>query len=129
MPLSSNGLCEALITRPASNPIAARDVGDGGSRDHLGGRDCRPLGVDAARELSLDPLARFSRVAPDQKSEWTLAVRRPAGRAHGSNEGRPQPRHRLVIERVVPRLPSYAISAKKMRHECDVTEVVTEPPI
>ena len=36
MPLSSNGLCEAEMTSPASKPIVARDVGDRRRRHHAG---------------------------------------------------------------------------------------------
>ena len=69
MPLSSNGLCDALITRPASKPMRARHVGGRRRRDHAGGRDRAALGVNAARQLALDPVARLARVAADDEPE------------------------------------------------------------
>ena len=46
----------------------ARHIGDGGRRDHAGGRDRGSFGVHAPPELAFDPLAGFAGVAADEES-------------------------------------------------------------
>ena len=66
MPLSSNGLCDAEMTTPRVKSLAAREVRDGRRRHDAGAHDVRAARARAVRELPLDPVARFARVASDE---------------------------------------------------------------
>ena len=74
---------------------------------HPGGGDVRAFRPDAARQLALDPVARFARVAPGDEPQ------RPAFGAHRPHQRRAEPGHGLVIERVLARLAADAVSTEE----------------
>ena len=69
MPLSSYGLCDAEITMPGVEALGARQIGDRRRRHDAGADDRRAFAAQAARQLVLDPRARFARVAADHESQ------------------------------------------------------------
>ena len=85
----------------------AGDVGDGRRRQHPGGGDVCAFRAHAARELALDPLAGFPRIAPGDEAQL------PAFGAHRAHQRRAEPRYGLVIERKLARLSANAISTEE----------------
>ena len=83
MPLSSKGLCEALITMPAEQAQGPRQIGDR-RRWHRPGK----VDVDAGRrqprlQRGLQHVARNARVLADQhRRVVAAAVRPPLARQH-----------------------------------------------
>ena len=67
--------------------------------------------MHAAPKLAFDPVARFTRVAPDDEAQRASTR---SFRTHGANQRRPQPRDRLMIEGIVPGLAADAISAEQL---------------
>ena len=133
MPLSSNGLCDAEITRPATKPWLPRQVRDGRRRDdaraHARWRrpPRRPDG-----EIALDPLARLARVAADQQARRAAAVRAapctsatpsrrigPRDREEACRPGRGRRRCRTVSCSSDGDLDLRGIDARPRRTSCD----------
>jgi hypothetical protein len=88
-------------------PHGSRDIGDRRRRNDAGRRDLRPGGVDAARQLALDPLARLPRVASDENPQ------RPTGMTHRAHERAAEASDRLMVERIFAGLAANAIGAEE----------------
>ena len=67
MPLSSYGLCDAEITIPASNPSVRARYAIAGVGTTPALTTVAPSAVRPRASSSLDPRARFTRVASDHK--------------------------------------------------------------
>src|SRR5215204_2960005 len=77
--------------------------------------------MDASRELTLDPVTRFTGVAPDDEAKVAVAARLASHRPHQRSA---QPRNGLMIERIVPGLAAHAVGAEQMgRHQTEVLRV------
>ena len=106
MPLSSNGLCDAEITTPASKELA-RQIRHRRRRHDAGARHLRPFADRAVRELGLDPGARLARVAADEQ------MRRPGAVRQRAHERRAEPPDGGSIEWVLAGRPADAVGSEQ----------------